>query len=133
MSGRIAAAAAGLFLGGALLLLPGCASNGPNQLAGAAAGGAAGGLLGSMFGGGTGRLAGVAIGATVGTALGYSVGASLDRGASHGLATPPQSLHVPTPGEEAAHARGRAELLQEQQAMREQEAYRRGRSGIPLR
>jgi hypothetical protein len=130
MSGRIAAAADGLFLGGALLLLPGCASNGPNQLAGAAAGGAAGGLLGSMFGGGTGRLAGVAIGATVGTVLGSSLGASLDRGAAHGLAKP---LHVPTPGEEAAHARGRAELLQEQQAMREQEAYRRGRSGIPLR
>ena len=118
----------------ALMSLCGCGT-GPNQLGGAAAGGALGGLAGSMLGGGSGRIVGTAAGATLGAIAGAALGGQFDQ--------PPAGRGpvdrgftdrgVPTPGEEAAHARGRADFLRERQVLLEEEAYRRGRAGSPLR
>ena len=62
-----------------VLLLSGCAGQGPKQTGGGILGGIGGALIGSQFGGGTGKLVGVAIGALAGSYLGGSIGHQLDQ------------------------------------------------------
>lgn len=114
----------------ASVVLSGCGLATP-QATGAALGGAAGALAGSLVGGGNGRIVGAGAGATLGATAGAAIGGWLD-----GPDSPPSKRAAPgaaSAEEEAAFHRGRADYLQEQRALREQEAYRRGRLGLPWR
>lgn len=61
-----------------VLLLPGCATEGPKEQAGTIIGGVLGGVLGAQIGEGHGRTVAIIAGALAGSAIGGSVGESMD-------------------------------------------------------
>jgi outer membrane lipoprotein SlyB len=107
------------------LSLTACANMGTGQGVGTLGGAAAGGLLGSLVGGGTGRLVAVGAGTLIGALAGGTVGHSVDQQNANKR---PYSYGA-NAGEDSAYNRGRADYEAEQQRLREERAYQRGRTG----
>ncbi len=61
-----------------VLLLPGCATDGPREQAGTVIGGVLGGVLGAQVGRGSGRTAAIIAGTLAGAVIGGAVGQSMD-------------------------------------------------------
>lgn len=106
-----------------------------NAVVGTGIGAAAGGLLGSQFGSGTGKLVGVGLGTLLGAGLGHQIGASADNQNQSrpndykAQAKELSDTNNRVSGEDASYNRGRSEYESEQQRLRENRAYQRGRSG----
>lgn len=107
------------------LSLSACANMSTGQSVGTLGGAAAGGLLGSLVGGGTGRLVAVGAGTLIGAIAGGTVGHSVDHMNTH---KHPYTRGA-NAGEDSAYNRGRADYEAEQQRLREERAYQRGRTG----